>query len=55
MIAPKIDLVDKSGTPGKRRNKKKSDTPDLVVVSPNDKNLLTADNKTGTIHVKAVS
>lgn len=53
-IAPKIDVLDKAGTPGKRRNKKKTDIPDLLAISPNDKHLLSVE-KNGTIQVKAVS
>lgn len=51
-IAPKLELLE-SLSPEKKRSKKKSDAPDLLKISPNDKHLLSADRK-GNIHVKSL-
>ena len=51
-VSPKIELVQQS-SPEKRRNKKKHDAPELLAISHNDKNLLTADRK-GNVCVRSI-
>jgi WD40 repeat protein len=51
-IAPKMEVTE-SLSHDKKRSKKKSETPDLIGISPNGKLMLTADRK-GSVCVRSI-